>query len=159
VIGEDWQDAVNALVALEASYGFKSPLKSLKTGSRPSAIQHWVSRGRAEALPAPLHPLTFKEFSAQLVTWWNQLMPDWRRLEEGSAELEERRWKREVEGEWGDLVMPGNNGLYSILACMRWWLKMEVDPQEGEDELYLTAKAGVGWKRMLEEVVWVMDMM
>ncbi|THU89155.1 hypothetical protein K435DRAFT_561964, partial [Dendrothele bispora CBS 962.96] len=97
------------------------------------------------------------EFSAQLVTWWNQLMPDWRRLEEGSAELEERRWKREVEGGWGDLVMPGNNGLYSILACMRWWLKMEVDPEEGEEELYLTAKAGVQWKGMLEEVVWVMD--
>ncbi|THU78628.1 hypothetical protein K435DRAFT_887023 [Dendrothele bispora CBS 962.96] len=126
VVGDDWKDVVDALMSLEALYGFKSPLKG------PFVYTIGVQRGRADRIPAPLPSLTPAEFQVQLVAWWNELMPDWRKLEKDSKELEDRDWKREIGGSWGGLVMPGNNGLYSIVACLRWWLLMEVDFVEVE---------------------------
>ncbi|THU76695.1 hypothetical protein K435DRAFT_569130, partial [Dendrothele bispora CBS 962.96] len=146
VIGDDWVDAVDTLVSLEAAYGFKQNMKSLPTTKRPPAVEHWVGRGRVQTVPGPLHSVTPKDFEKELKIWWNELMPVWRKV--GTEELEGCEWKKKAEGDWCLLKMPGNNGLYSILACMRWWLLMEE---------HQTAKASSAWKQMLEEVVWVID--
>ncbi|KAK7441357.1 hypothetical protein VKT23_016604 [Stygiomarasmius scandens] len=75
IVGDDWKDAVDALVSLESAYGFKSVLKSLSTTKRPAAIQHWVSRGRSEHVPKILLGMVPSEFQQQLVAWWNELQP------------------------------------------------------------------------------------
>ncbi|THU88879.1 hypothetical protein K435DRAFT_569061, partial [Dendrothele bispora CBS 962.96] len=152
VKGKDWMQAVEALVELETAYSFKSSTKSLNNTMRPPAVQHWVSRGRKEAFPSILAGEKADSFHQSIVTWWNELMPDWRKLEAGSEGLAEVEWGETVEGTWGTIRNPGINGLYSILACMKWLLQLH----HGADNMD-SGKAPSQWTLLLDDMVWVID--
>ncbi|THU80791.1 hypothetical protein K435DRAFT_563900, partial [Dendrothele bispora CBS 962.96] len=143
-----WEGAVESLVSLEASYHFQDSRKSLPTSNRPGAIQAWVKNARKDRLPVTENdPMTFGN---AVLDWWNSLQPDWRGLDqEGMVDILERAWLKEVEGQWGKLRCPGINGLSSIMACLRWWLDLNLQSGKG--------MPGDEWHVMLEDVVWVMD--
>ncbi|THU83047.1 hypothetical protein K435DRAFT_690306 [Dendrothele bispora CBS 962.96] len=145
VKGKDWRQAVEALVELETAYSFKSSTKSLNNTMRPPAVQHWVSRGRKEAFPSILAGEKANSFHQNIVTWWNELMPDCEVL----AQVE---WGETVEGTWGTIRNPGINGLYSSLACMKWLLQLH----HGEDKMD-SSKALSQWTLLLDDIVWVID--
>ncbi|THV03258.1 hypothetical protein K435DRAFT_651832, partial [Dendrothele bispora CBS 962.96] len=77
-------------------------------------------------------------FSNKVLIWWNTMQPEWRVLEQGALD----------KGEWGQLKCPGINGLYSMMACLRWWAVREIS--EG-------GKLSEKWKGLLGDFVWVMD--
>ncbi|THU91985.1 hypothetical protein K435DRAFT_672971, partial [Dendrothele bispora CBS 962.96] len=142
-----WEGAVESLVSLEASYRFQDSRKSLPTGSRPNAIHAWVKNARKDHLPVSENES--KTFGNAVLDWWNALQPEWRALDqEALVDVAERCWLREVEGQWGKLRCPGINGFSSVLACLRWWLDLEI---RGDGEMLAE------WEVMLEDVVWVMD--
>ncbi|THU78433.1 hypothetical protein K435DRAFT_700022 [Dendrothele bispora CBS 962.96] len=152
VKGKDWRQAVDSLLELETAYSFKSSTKSLKNTKRPQAVQHWVSRGRKEAFPSILAGEKADSFHQSIAAWWNDLMPEWRKLEPGSEALAQVDWGETVEGPWGTIRNPGINGLYSILACMKWLLQLH----HGEHKMD-SGKAPSQWTLLLDDIVWVID--
>ncbi|THU80354.1 hypothetical protein K435DRAFT_583641, partial [Dendrothele bispora CBS 962.96] len=155
VYGDLWEDAVNVLVSLESVYGFQTSHKSLSRTSRPPAVKHWVEGGRKQAIPTVIQGTKPDAFEPEVVGWWNQLQPDWRTLAAGSTELEGGKWTREVKGDWKALRQPGINGLYSVLACMKWWLLLQHKDLDEVD----ANKASFAWDFVLKDIVWVIDSM
>ncbi|KAK7438104.1 hypothetical protein VKT23_018270 [Stygiomarasmius scandens] len=139
-----WEDAVESLVSLEASFDFKDLKKTLPTTNRPTVIQAWVKNARRDHLPVLEDDAS--TFISVVLKWWNSLQPDWRTLDRD--DLSEGGWIKEVKGHWGKIRCPGINGLYSVLACLRWVAVLEMS------EKGMTSDE---WKMLLEDVVWVMD--
>jgi hypothetical protein len=142
--GSEWLDAVDSLVRLEAFYGFKTHTKTLPTTHRPSFIGPWVNDARKDLFPTLVQQVPYDQFLPMFKVWWNDLQPEWGRYERGD-------WKRWVEGDWGSLRCPGNNGMYTVMAFMSWWLRKHQNFRGS------SVTASPEWKLMLSDVVWVMD--
>ncbi|THU85853.1 hypothetical protein K435DRAFT_684789 [Dendrothele bispora CBS 962.96] len=140
----EWLDAIESLVSLEAAFKFTDFKKILPTTKRPVAVPVWVKNARKEPLPKKVGDSV--TFSNEVLIWWNTMQPEWRVLEQGA--LDKGDWVKEVKGPWGKLKCPGINGLYSMMACLRWWAVKEIS--EG-------GKLSEKWKGLLGDLVWVMD--
>ncbi|THV01342.1 hypothetical protein K435DRAFT_573840, partial [Dendrothele bispora CBS 962.96] len=145
---DSYKALVAELVDLESSYGFESSTKSLSTKGRPDAVHHWIARKRKEQLPGNGSIWKASDMQGGILDWWNSLMPDWRQLGRGSNELRNYGWVQEVKGSWGDLRHPGVNGLYSLIACMKWWLLLVFQEQEDSEEVpkeWQLMRTDIGW--------------
>ncbi|THU99823.1 hypothetical protein K435DRAFT_658240 [Dendrothele bispora CBS 962.96] len=140
----EWMDAIESLVSLEASFKFVDFKKILPTTKRPVAVPVWVKNARKESCPKKVGAL--ENFRNEVLVWWNTMQPDWRILEKDA--LDKGEWVKEVKGQWAKLKCPGINGLYSVMACLRWWAVSEI----GQD-----GQLSEQWQRLLGDVVWVMD--
>ncbi|THU81170.1 hypothetical protein K435DRAFT_694121 [Dendrothele bispora CBS 962.96] len=140
----EWMDAIESLVSLEASFKFNDFKKILPTTKRPVAVPVWVKNARKESCPKKVGAV--ETFRNEVLVWWNTMQPDWRILDKD--DLDTGEWVKEVKGQWGKLRCPGINGLYSVMACLRWWAVSEIG-QEG--------RLSEQWTRLLQDVVWVMD--
>ncbi|THU87065.1 hypothetical protein K435DRAFT_586568, partial [Dendrothele bispora CBS 962.96] len=144
----EWENAIDSLVTLEAAFKFKDSRKSISTTSRPDAVGAWIKSARKDSLPKEIKGTEPMTFGNAVLEWWNAAQPEWRGLME--EDLTEGGWPREVRGQWGKLRCPGVNGMYSIIACMRWWGMLSCQAEKTPSNL---------WKMALEDMVWVMDTM
>jgi hypothetical protein len=70
--------------------------------------------------------------------WWSALAPAWREKDGvGRPKIGEEN------GEWGDLIHPGANGLLMVLLPLVWWREGEPGNAAGED--WLSAVRDVSW--------------
>ncbi|THU82147.1 hypothetical protein K435DRAFT_692084, partial [Dendrothele bispora CBS 962.96] len=150
VYGDLWEEAKSALLSLEASTKFKTTLKALPSSKRPQAVSDWVHSGRTDTLPACLcNDGDVVKLEKDVLTWWNKLQPSWRKLTE--EELPTRAWSQEVKGSWEVLACPGVNGLYSVMACLQWWMIL-LPSVDGDSDA-----APEAWKDLIKDLVFVID--
>ncbi|EEB88825.1 hypothetical protein MPER_13160 [Moniliophthora perniciosa FA553] len=140
VVGSDWTNGVEAWLAMEDSYGFQSSTQTLPTENRPTAIAWWTKRARTNKANPPT--TEHCDFGQSVITWWDSMMPSWRTRDENGC------WAQTGEGDWGVLCCPGQNGLLSVLACLRWWLIAEGGDVENASAL---------WRSLFSDVCWVME--
>ncbi|KAF7321648.1 hypothetical protein MKEN_00686000 [Mycena kentingensis (nom. inval.)] len=117
-----WPEAVALWFEREQAYGFVSPRKFLSTKLRPSQVAWWVGRARPDTIP-PIPDAA--EFGCQVEKWWASLFPT--------------DAKQRVDGLKAAAAVPGINGLYNVMVCMRWWFQ-----KCGES---------ASWTRTIEDIV------
>ncbi|KAK7047534.1 hypothetical protein VNI00_006300 [Paramarasmius palmivorus] len=132
-----YNDCINALIKLEASYRYKSPRKGLSKKGRPVAVDWWFTQGRAcRDLPETMGTMT--EFIANYRIWWSNINPEWRpRRADNTMERDEDI------GDWEELYYPGERGLLVPLMCLRWWYKR--DGVEGGSSEWNDAASDMLW--------------
>ncbi|KAJ7925377.1 hypothetical protein B0H13DRAFT_1600506, partial [Mycena leptocephala] len=144
-IGAHFEEVIRAWLELEKAYGFKLGSKALTTTNRPIEVKDWVRDGRGRSMavrPIPDLP----KFQAGWWKWWTALQLSWcgswcgRRGEplpppEG--------------GGWEKLVVPGQNGLLSVVATLYWW------GYEEKKRGILSRSAG--WEEAATDVVCVLQ--
>ncbi|KAJ7602641.1 hypothetical protein DFH06DRAFT_1023575 [Mycena polygramma] len=108
---------VTAWVELERSYAFAFGTAALKATHRPAEVKKWIGDARGKTLAVV--PITnMGKFVESWWKWWTVLQPSWR----GSA-----RGQREgppaaaPDADWSQLVVPGQNGLLTVMATLYWW--------------------------------------
>nr|GAT58514.1 predicted protein [Mycena chlorophos] len=74
-------------------------------------------------------------FGEQLVAWWRDVNPVWRRAPDGSLD--------KAEGDYSALDVPGPNGFLTVLIGLKWWA----------DRGGATSS---GWTALMEDVDWCM---
>ncbi|THU91227.1 hypothetical protein K435DRAFT_674504 [Dendrothele bispora CBS 962.96] len=151
--GTLWKDAVEALVHLESTYGYETSNRCLSKNDRPRVLEAWLKSKRKVVCPGPMEEMSVDEMESDTVVWWNSIQPEWRTLPWDGPEIKDGEWVREVKGDWDHLRTPGINGLYSVLACMQWWLILEQEEEMDSD------MASWNWKKVLSDIVWVIKTM
>ncbi|THU98050.1 hypothetical protein K435DRAFT_596768, partial [Dendrothele bispora CBS 962.96] len=135
VVCEQFQQLVKDWVKLELSYGSLAPQTKLSSGGgRPQDIGLWMKHRRMNSY-SPGHMEDMESFASSWWGWWSHLNPAWR--------IEKKELLHDVtEGDWSCLRCPGQNGLWSVLICLRWWLIKEVGvtAKEGSVEWHLAVK-------------------
>ncbi|KAJ6503159.1 hypothetical protein C8R47DRAFT_968874 [Mycena vitilis] len=116
-IGQLFATLVTAWVELERSYSFAFGTATLKATHRPAEVKKWIADARGKTLAVV--PITnMGKFVESWWKWWTVLQPSWR----GSA-----RGQREglpaaaPDADWSQLVVPGQNGLLTVMATLYWW--------------------------------------
>lgn len=142
VDSEDWEHVVDLLFQLERLYRYENPKRGLSTALRPPAVAWWSSRGRPNRLPKSPQIESVEGFSKEVRTYWESISPEWRH--NGVTGV----MNRSTSGGWSKMRCPGQNGLLSILACLRWWY-MHEDLPGGSDS----------WKEMVSDVIWTLESM
>ncbi|THU89886.1 hypothetical protein K435DRAFT_676974, partial [Dendrothele bispora CBS 962.96] len=135
-----WKDAVEALVYLESTYGYETSNWCLSKYDRPRVLEAWLKSKRKVLCPGPIKEMTVDDMESDTVVWWSSIQPKWRTLPWEGPEIKDEQWA-EI------------NGLYLVLACMRWWLILEQEEELDSDMV------SWNWKKVLSDIVWVIKTM
>ncbi|KAH7904782.1 hypothetical protein BJ138DRAFT_1018631, partial [Hygrophoropsis aurantiaca] len=132
---------LSTYVQLE-SEAFGTSGSTLSSKSRPKEVLWWIARKR---IPQPA-PLDVDTFAQAWWTWWQLLQPEWRTVSIPSKRKPVPPQDHRDQGDWSVLDQPGQNGLLSVIACIKWWG---------------AAKGGQGhtdkrWHAAVEDFEWVM---
>ncbi|KAK7014487.1 hypothetical protein VNI00_019330 [Paramarasmius palmivorus] len=132
-----YNECIDALIKLEASYRYKSPRKGLPKRGRPVAVDWWFTQGRAcRDLPETMGDMD--EFIANYRIWWCNINPEWRpRRDDNTME------HGKDLGDWEELYYPGERGLLVPLMCLRWWYQR--DGVEGGSSEWNDAASDMLW--------------
>ncbi|KAE9391052.1 hypothetical protein BT96DRAFT_832549 [Gymnopus androsaceus JB14] len=133
---QNWKALVEAWFQLEEAKGFQEvgQGKGLPTKDHPKAVGTWIGLGRTKVTPTN----EGQTLRTELLHWWKTFNPSWHQTSFTGEFLQSG------EGDWGILDMSGRNGLLSVIACMNWWLDLELD----EDSQ---------WLSLLKDVQWVLE--
>ncbi|KAF7361557.1 hypothetical protein MSAN_01189300 [Mycena sanguinolenta] len=145
-----WTAVVKAWWALETATGFQTAGKALSSRARPPAVAWWVQRGRKDGrIPLDLDDDgkqdDREDFYDAMVKWWVDINPAWRKGDKYTAtRFQEHRLKQDSEPEL-DALLPGLNGLTSVLACLWWWHRL-AGVVEGTP----------AWQKLTADLTWVL---
>ena len=95
----------------------------IPVSARPKMLSVWIGKGRSRlgktgsAMPRlVIGAGDLEGFVESWQTWWCLMQPEWR------VRLENNTWERKVYGDdWHTWIVPGQNGLLSVLATLSWW--------------------------------------
>lgn len=117
--------------------------KGLPTASRPPQIDWWVGRGRPYGTDVDIPDV--KVFGDLWWKWWRGAQPSWRKPEDDDM-------VRVVRGPWEKLDRPGQNGMLSVLICLKWW-KVEIDAMQGRKKTAELKR----WSEGVADAHWVLQ--
>ncbi|KAJ7630162.1 hypothetical protein FB45DRAFT_748045 [Roridomyces roridus] len=86
---------------------------SLPSGGRPTEVAQWIGGGRKNNRTIT----DLARFKEQWRAWWKSMQPAWRVEHSKDAS----GWGDKKLQDWGVLVAPGLNGVYSVVAALYWW--------------------------------------
>lgn len=147
--GEEMAPLLLSLLKLERVFqekGMKgSPKQSIPGINRPAIVGTWITAGRCDRSAGQnmnVAPAQLGKLEADFRKWWDGMQPGWRiRDKDGN-------WDRgSYEGDWGNMVCPGRNGMLSVVATLSWWGRKVLASEHG----------GKKWKVMVDDVKWVVD--
>ncbi|KAJ7173537.1 hypothetical protein C8R46DRAFT_870792, partial [Mycena filopes] len=115
--GKTFEEVLQAWLLLERKYGFVAGAtnSSFSKVKRPQAVTDWVRDGRGRTVEIRQIGDVAK-FGDEWWGWWRALQPKWRAHRDG-----ERPEEPAGNTDWGKLVVPGQNGLLSVVAALYWW--------------------------------------
>ncbi|KAL1749895.1 hypothetical protein FB107DRAFT_224774, partial [Schizophyllum commune] len=83
------------------------------------------------------------KFRADMARWWYQVNPDWRERSGAGFVL------TRGDGDLSGLFCTGQNGLVSVVKCLKFWWEMFDDPsleeQEPDRREWMMAADDVAW--------------
>ncbi|KAF9000333.1 hypothetical protein BDZ89DRAFT_1050947 [Hymenopellis radicata] len=112
---------------------------------RPLILTTWINNGRTRTgKRVVLAGAEVGKLPTAWRSWWAELQEPWRIREEDG------RWKRgEYGDEWRKLVVPGQNGILSIVAVLSWWTSFchtaESAMEEQSVKVCVEARTDVEW--------------
>ncbi|KAJ7017138.1 hypothetical protein C8F04DRAFT_907552, partial [Mycena alexandri] len=117
-IGEHYEEVLDAWLGLERKYGFTagSSNSSFSRVARPQEVTDWIrdGRGRSVGIRAIAN---LEAFEKTWWAWWTALQPAWRKPAQGQLSPPAAPGMMD----WGKLIVPGQNGLLSVVAALYWW--------------------------------------
>ncbi|KAJ3817804.1 hypothetical protein F5880DRAFT_1492359, partial [Lentinula raphanica] len=117
---------------------------TLPTHGRPAVIAWWF-RNRKPVYRSPPADIfgTVDDFASQWWTWWSDINPTWRQrhFETGRVILAP---DSDDQGEWKELLRPGQCGMFSVLMTLFWWNQHLSSPSSE-------------WTAALQDVTWVFE--
>ncbi|KAJ7093635.1 hypothetical protein C8R43DRAFT_908060 [Mycena crocata] len=138
-LGPTYVELLRAFAKLEESTGFAGS-KVLSTAKRPTEVKGWVKDAR-RTTPWPIANLG--TFTKSWWAWWSALQPAWR----GGCRGQGEAGKVVPAGaDWGKLVVPGRNGLLTVVATVYWWGCKERENGSCSEE----------WHEAVGDVLWVL---
>ncbi|TRM56367.1 hypothetical protein BD626DRAFT_414108, partial [Schizophyllum amplum] len=113
---------------------------------RPAEVGAWKQRARSTKYK-PVAPKKKSDvddwicdFKDAIWAWWSDINPSWRERDKG------RVVPCRGEGDFSGLCCTGQNGLLSVLKCLKWLFDMEKAPNGSED-----------WRTLVDDVRWVLE--
>ncbi|KAL1725058.1 hypothetical protein EV714DRAFT_240257 [Schizophyllum commune] len=156
-VRELFKGIVETWASIEALDGNKGLGPALSSKGRPPDVYHWIQRARSTGYKPDLTKdrrkgetervaasVAFDKFRLDMRTWWARINPTWHTSPTAAgAAFALRR----VDGDWSCMLCTGQNGLISVVKCMKWWWEMigEVDEQPGDRDEWRAAAADVAW--------------
>ncbi|KAH7903436.1 hypothetical protein BJ138DRAFT_1020632, partial [Hygrophoropsis aurantiaca] len=137
---EQYTSLTAKYLEFEASSQFAGSGSALSTKNRPQEVGWWIARKRL-ARPA----INLKTFAPGWWAWWVSLQPDWRQIHAPTRQKQFHCDRN--DGDWTTLDQPGQNGILSVIACLKWWASA------GDGKGATTGH----WQDAVEDVLWVMD--
>ncbi|KAJ6469552.1 hypothetical protein C8R47DRAFT_1222890 [Mycena vitilis] len=131
--GGGWVKLVGLWWAQEASTAFATQKQGFTPAGRPEEIKGWVKAARKGAGHVAAKDAAI--FVAKFKVWWKAINPQWRI---GADET----LKREEDGPWDVLRVPGPNAFLNVLICLKWWKEVG---EEGD------------WADVVADVTWVLE--
>jgi hypothetical protein len=119
-LGNDWSLSLNLLSQIESSLMFgasDSKSRTLTNSNRPDEIRTWIGAHRNMSRPPKI--LDVPAYGEKCLKWWRSLQPAWRQKEGGK--LPSAKYNLPPGADWGILLMPGPNGLLSVLITFSFW--------------------------------------
>ncbi|KAL1741831.1 hypothetical protein HDZ31DRAFT_44591, partial [Schizophyllum fasciatum] len=130
---------------------------ALSSKGRPPDVYHWIQRARSTGYKPDLTKdqrkgetekvaasVAFDKFRHDMRIWWAHINPTWRTSPTAAGTAFALR---RVDGDWCCMHCTGQNGLISVVKCMKWWWEMigEVDEQPGDRNEWRAAADDVAW--------------
>ncbi|KAJ7050234.1 hypothetical protein C8F01DRAFT_1001054 [Mycena amicta] len=145
VVGVDLGSRYNALVmawiALERGYSWGTVSLFIPASGRPKQVGSWI-RSRRKAGKATKIP-NVSLYAKEWWSWWGKSQPSWRKVKDG------RPARTKADGRsWEGLVVPGLNGMISVVASLYWWGCVLAEKNQGMSQ---------DWKDAVEDVIWVVN--
>ncbi|KAF4582631.1 hypothetical protein EYR40_002554 [Pleurotus pulmonarius] len=146
-----WVDVLRMFIKFEEALGFpqgKAPTNRLSVMCRPSCLSQFISNHRNKEPTIRDH----EAFADELYVWWISLQPQSRR-DDREASVSDARSLACLASEvpeaetWEDLRKGSKNGVYGILCCLSWWLR--IDSGLASDDLL----------NLIQDVLWVLEVM
>ncbi|KAF9493975.1 hypothetical protein BDN71DRAFT_1432062 [Pleurotus eryngii] len=164
-----WVDTLRAFIKFEEALGFPCAAKGVHTSPflyfkdshhSPQAMYRLSSLCRPSALSQFINSHRNKEptinnvevFTDELYVWWISLQPPSRR-DDRDTSVSDSRSLVSLASEvattetWEDLRKGSINGVFGVLCCLGWWLRMD-GPLASDDLLDL-----------IQDVSWVLQVM
>ncbi|KAJ7061120.1 hypothetical protein C8F01DRAFT_987534, partial [Mycena amicta] len=136
---------LEVFVAFEEYHGWTDGSKSLSAVGRPKQVQQWI---RATRIANPAMTKLHKRYETEFWTWWKVLQPAWRKARTDWPEMAALQSGGDGQ-DWGNLEVPGKNGLVSVVAGLYWW---------GQDGLEASSFSA-GWTSAVKDITWALEKM
>lgn len=148
-IGPQYNHLIKLLVELEMMHNFngKNGLRLAKT-SRPAEVGKWINTGR-RSRSSVVKIADISKYATSWWHWWKSLQPKWRKYDNEGMPIGVVP-QGEVE-DWSGLLVPGVNGLVSVVASLYWW-GYTVTMVKGK-----TKGDGKGWDEAVADCGWVLE--
>ncbi|KAJ8469825.1 hypothetical protein ONZ45_g16760 [Pleurotus djamor] len=138
--GRSWLELLALWESIEKSAGYeeKKGIKLRQSTKRPIQVYNWIRSARYYHRQPPIPKLD--AFASSWWHWWAEINPSWReRSNDGKL-------TRSGDGDWSDLIVPGVNGLLSVLVSLWWW---RAQAASGSPAL-------ASWQDAIADVLWVL---
>ncbi|KAJ7195541.1 hypothetical protein GGX14DRAFT_376999 [Mycena pura] len=133
-MGADWSSIVQLWWQLEKASGFSTQTKTHATTGRPKCVGIWVKNARKGT---PTIEGGVEGMERDWWAWWRRINPDWRLRGDELLRL---------DGDWGVLKCPGQNGFLNVIICLKWWRAAMEGPSEA-------------WERAIADLKWALECM
>ncbi|KAL1698449.1 hypothetical protein EV121DRAFT_297180 [Schizophyllum commune] len=137
---EAWHELVGLWALIESLNDFKDEGARLSSERRPPWVSSWIKWGRSPSFEPWLlqnqddnedeeeaAAAAYDKFREDMKAWWHAINPDWRPR---STSFSLGRG----EGDWSKLFCPGQNGLISVVKCLKWWWELLEEIDEIADD-------------------------
>ena len=132
---------------------------TLTTEDRPSKISEYFQYAHK---PSRGDTVTVPSFGADVVNWWANIQPEWRRS---------GRDLPQDPSAWSFILSGGSKGLFLVLMCLSWWHRAHARFLEEENARRIAEATVAGatpnldslpthdpeWLRIVQDVAFVMD--
>ncbi|KAJ3964044.1 hypothetical protein EV361DRAFT_763938, partial [Lentinula raphanica] len=107
---------------------------------RPDVLSWWF-RNRKPVSREPPDDIfgDVDAFAAQWWVWWSMINPPWRERDNTTGRV---IINETDDGDWSNLIRPGQCGILTVLLCLFWWHRRLSAPSKE-------------WTSALQDVSWV----
>ncbi|KAL0564949.1 SERTA domain-containing protein 3 [Marasmius crinis-equi] len=144
-LGCDMRRLVAAWMKLEKSAGFKGSM-NLTASLRQPQIAEWIQHGRRPNFKPKIPDL--EVYSDRFTAWFKKCCPSWRTKAEGTITM-----SRELDMDWSEMKLTGQNGITSIIAAMAFWQwALDAVPRNTPHHKQVFERLQTQFQEALEEV-------
>ena len=113
---------------------------TLTNEDRPSKIKEYFQYAHQ---PSRGDTLTVPGFGAEVVRWWKQIQPEWRRTEQDPPQ---------DSTAWSYMLAGGSKGIFLVILCLAWWDRAHARYLEEEKNARWTQAGATGATPSFEDL-------
>lgn len=150
-IGTHYYHLVVLLIELEYLHGYSNTGGRLSHTNRPAEVKRWILTGRSRT---PIEIGNVEAYAKNWWNWWRKLQPTWRVYDDTEKPINVVP-PGQVE-RWECLLVPGANGIISVVASLYWWGCAVCPFDKRNQEADATSALGK-WREAVMNASWVIE--